>query len=532
MKHTRRSLLKHIGIGAATLTISGSGIERAWADAPLSMHLPRSTPEAQGVASAGILDFVNTVEAGKLNLHSMMVVRHGNVVAEGWWAPYAAGLRHTLYSLSKSFTSTAVGLAEEEGILHLDDKVISFFPDDLPATVSPNLAAMEIKHLLMMGAGHGGDSLLKPDFSPPDGDWVKTVLSRPVPFAPGTHFAYNNGATYLLSSILQRITGKTVLAYLTPRLFEPLGIENADWEVDPHGVNPGAWGLRVKTEDIAKLGMLYLRKGMWNGKQLVPESYVDRATQKQIENAPTPATAASLASDWAQGYGYQFWRCRMGAFRGDGAFGQFCIVLPKEDVVIAMTSESSNLQGILNAVWKHIAPALRADGGGDEKSNGPLKEKLAALMLPFPDGQKASPTAARVSQKSYVVAENAMGVTGISLAFEEDACGFTLTDAKGEHRVKCGIGRWTEGETDLSAVPLKLVPTKGPAEMMMKVAASGAWADENTFVMRWQFIETAHYDLVTCHFMDDTLRVEFKRSLTVMNPGVKEKRPTLEGKFA
>ncbi|GAB3896358.1 hypothetical protein GCM10028803_13860 [Larkinella knui] len=526
MTLTRRFFLHQLGLGAAGLAVAGSLPASLQATPLRSFHLPRSLPEAQGVSSSGLLDFVNAVEAGKLNLHSLMVVRHGKVVAEGWWAPYAPELKHTLYSLSKSFTSSAVGMAVAEKRLTVNDKVVSFFPQDVPATVSANLAAMRVKDLLMMATGHDKDSTgsLRAD---PEKNWVKAFLAQPVEHEPGTFFVYNSGATYMLSAIVQKVTGQPLLDYLKPRLFEPLGIEGADWETDPKGIATGGWGLRVRTEDIAKFGQLYLQKGVWNGKRLLPEAWIEDATKFEIQSKGGSRTKEE--NDWLQGYGYQFWRCRNDAFRGDGAYGQYCIVMPKEDTVIAITSETSDMQGILDQVWKHILPGIQPTAI-TAKSTVPLKQKLASLALPLPTGQAASPTVARVSGKSYQIADNALNIKRVSLAFQNGSGVCTLHDDQGEHRVVCGLGSWKEGESDLSTVPLKLVPTSVPKETKTKVAASGAWSDENTFTMTWRFIETAHYENVTCRFDGDNLRLEFQKSLAVLSNS-KDPRPVLEGKL-
>jgi CubicO group peptidase (beta-lactamase class C family) len=525
----RRLFIQQAGLGAAGF----AGLPVAsWPLQARARTLPRSLPEAQGVASSGVLDFISAVESARLNVHSLMLVRRGQVVAEGWWAPYAAHLKHTMYSLSKSFTSTAVGMAVAEGRLKVDDKVISFFPQDLPATISPNLAAMEVKHLLMMGSGHMVDALFGANFTLTEKNWVASILSRPVEKQPGTHFLYNNACTFLLSAIVQKVTGQTLLAYLTPRLFEPLGVEDADWELNPQGVNDGAWGLRVRTEDIAKLGQLYLQQGQWNGKRLLQEAWVKEASQFQIPNASNPDPSKNAASDWAQGYGYQFWRCRNEAFRGDGAFGQYCIVAPKQDAVIAMTSETSDMQAILNAVWTHLLPAMKNDKlAPDSKAASQLKQKLSSLTLALPVGQNASPVAARVDKKVFSIADNSLSVNRVSLAFERDKSVFTMNDAKGAHRIVCGAGRWLEGFTDLSAAPVHMVTTAPWTDPKIRIAAAGAWSDENTFVMNWRFTETAHYQTVTCRFDGENIQVEFKRSVTILNPNAKETRPILTGKL-
>lgn len=293
----------------------------------IAADLPRSTPEAQGVSSPAVLEFVAATDKSIDSLHSVMIVRHGKVVAEGWWAPYRPETRHQLYSLSKSFTSTAVGMAVADGKLNLDDEVMKLFPGDAPANPSANLKAMRISDLLRMNTGHQAEPPRKANEV-----WTKTFLAHPVPFKPGSHFQYNTSATYMLSAAVQKATGQTLLAYLKPKLFDPLGIENPTWEMSPQGISTGGYGLSVRTEDIAKFGQLYLQKGKWQGKQLVPAAWVEEATARQTSNGSNPK------SDWDQGYGYQFWRSRHGAYRGDGAFDQYCIVLPEQDAVIAITA--------------------------------------------------------------------------------------------------------------------------------------------------------------------------------------------------
>src|SRR5207253_102063 len=245
-----------------------------------------------GVSSAGVLAFVEAADKDIDALHSFMLLRHGHVVAEGWWAPYNADSPHALYSLSKSFTSTAVGLAISDEKLSLDDEVLKFFPDDAPADPSGNLKSMRVSDLLRMSTGHQAEP-----GRTPDQPWTKTFLAQPVPFKPGTHFLYNTSATYMLSAIVQKATGQTVLDYLRPRLFEPLGIERPTWETSPQGVSTGGYGLSIRTRDIASFGQLYLQKGKWQGKQLVPEAWIEAATARQTSNGSNPK------SDWDQGYG-------------------------------------------------------------------------------------------------------------------------------------------------------------------------------------------------------------------------------------
>ena len=336
-----------------------------------SSSLPRSTPEAQGVSSAAIQDFVETADASVNSIHSFMLVRHGQVIAEAWWQPESPTKPHVLWSLSKSFTSTAIGLAVEDGKLSVDDPVLKFFPDDAPAEPSTNLRAMRVRDLLTMTTGHQDEVNWRE--AP---DWAKAFLAHPVPHKPGTHFRYNTPATYMLSAIVQKTTGQTVLDFLSERLFTPLGIEHPRWDTSPQGISIGGYGLYLTTEDIAKFGQLYLQHGQWNGQQLVPAAWIEQATSKQVSNGSDPH------ADWDQGYGFQFWRCRHGAYRGDGKDGQFCIVLPEQDAVIAITANTSNMAAELNLVWEKLLPAF-SDHALEENPSGlaQLKAAIEALSI-------------------------------------------------------------------------------------------------------------------------------------------------------
>src|SRR3974390_2598356 len=321
-----------------------------------SSALPRSTPEEQGISSSAILAFVEAADrqAATTNaIHSFMLVRHGHVVAEGWWSPYAPDIPHKMFSLSKSFTSTAVGLAIADGKLSLDDQVISFFPEDAPTNPGTFLKAMRVRDLLIMSSGQNSNTVARLGdelrHSAQSGEkMTRTFLAAPVECKPGTLFVYSTPGSYMLSAIVQKTTGETVFDYLRPRLFEPLGIEDPTWDASPQGITLGGVGLSIRTEDIARFGLLYLQKGKWNGNQLVPAAWVETATARQTSNGSEPT------SDWDQGYGYQFWRCRHGLYRGDGAFGQFCIVMPEQDAVVAITSGTRDMQTIMNLIWDNL----------------------------------------------------------------------------------------------------------------------------------------------------------------------------------
>jgi CubicO group peptidase (beta-lactamase class C family) len=453
--------------------------------------LPRSSPESQGVSSAAVLAFVDAADQKLDGMHSFMLVRHGHVVAECWWGPYDAKARHELYSLSKSFTSTAVGLAVAEGKLSLDDPVLKFFPDDAPADPSNNLKAMRVRDLLRMATGHQTEPALAASKQP----WTKAFLAQPVPFKPGTHFLYNTAGTYMQSAIVQKATGKTVLEYLGPRLFEPLGIEGPTWGTSSQGVSLGGYGLSVRTEDIARFGQLYLQKGAWNGRKLIPAEWVEAATALQTSNGSNPQ------SDWDQGYGYQFWRCRHGAYRGDGAFGQFCVVMPEQDAVVAITSGVKDMQAVLNLVWDHLLPALKsgplpADDEGDRK----LRARLASLAIPTPKESASARVPKELAGKTFAFPANDQKVEALGLEFGAGGDGVTLVgrfNGGEEQRITCGNGEWKKGRFAFGG---RLAP--------QSAAAAGAWTENDVYTAKVCFNETPYVLTLRLDFTGGKLRIE------------------------
>lgn len=472
-----------------------------------STDLPRSTPEAEGVTSASILSFLEAVPGSMQELHSFMYLRNGKVIAEGWWDPYAEELKHTLYSTSKSFTSTAIGFAVSEGLLTVDDKVVGFFPEYLPDTVSDNLAAMTVKDLLTMSAGQDPE----PTFARilPSDNWIKAFLAAPVPDRPGSKFLYNSSATYMLSAIITEVTGETVLEYLRPRLFEPLGIEGMDWEVDPAGINVGGWGLRLKTEDMAKFGQLYLQKGKWKGEQVVPEEWTDEATRKHIEQQPQLTEEEKSGSDWLQGYGYKFWRSRHNSYRADGAYGQFILVLPDKEVVIAITANASNMQKELNLVWDHLLPGMKDAPLPEEKEKlSELEEQLASLAIVPPEAGSSPKLEETLSGKVFGYGEN-LEVEEFSFRFEGDRCFLTQKTVEGDvYDFTFGGGKWEIGETNRPAPNLLPQPDANLEEMLpFKVAGAYHWGDTDSLELVLRYIESPHTVRRTYIFEGDTVKI-------------------------
>ena len=345
-------------------------------------------PEEAGVSSAGILSYIKARKEAGLEHHAIWVLRHGKVAAKLAWAPYDDHTPHMLFSLSKSFCSAAAGFAVQEGLLDWDTKLIDVLPESFPAEPSEWLKAITLHHLLTMGSG------LKPESDNVDGeDWRRLILACDCDHEPGTHFHYNSHGTYLVSAMVQKVTGMTIRDYLIPRLFEPLGMMNEDgsapkWDACPAGINVGGWGLWLSAKQIAPFGQCLLQRGLWDGKQILPREWLDRATTYQIDNGNGDHPPDH---DWNMGYGYQFWMCKTDhepgqkpRFRGDGMFSQFCIVDEKRDMVIACVSGVPDIGKALDLIYTHLLAAADM-APADESIQAELQSQLAALAYPWPE---------------------------------------------------------------------------------------------------------------------------------------------------
>jgi hypothetical protein len=503
------------------IKISGAGLLAINAINPLNslyaplMSFPRKSPESQGVLSSGISDFINKANESGLEWNSFMLLRHGNVIAEGWWKPFNKDYKHTLYSLSKSFTSTAIGLLVGEGKISVEDQVIKFFPNDLPAEMSDHLKSLKIKHLLTMNVGHDKEPAVRDNVNQ---SWVKTFLEHPIVHEPSTHFLYNTPATYMLGAILHKVTGLTLEDYLQPRLFKPLNIVGYDWEKSPQGLNTAGYGLRIKTEDIAKLGQLYLQKGKWQGTQILSESWVNEATSKQT-------TSQAGDGDWSQGYGYQFWRCKPGFFRGDGAFGQFCMVMPDYDAVLAVTCESWNMQKNMTVIYETILPAMQkekiAENANAQKA---LQTQLKMLELPVVRGVSNKTSAQKYNGKSYAIDKNPFDVNNISFALNNEGGTIKIKTPKGVQNIIFGMEKWKTNSNVKNPFPVQ-----GRTHIASKIAATGTWLDEKSLQVNFKFVEAIHGDKLTFTFDDKNIHLALLNSISANTKNAPEKREPLKG---
>lgn len=505
------------------------------------VYLPRSTPESQGVSSKFIIDYLNAVDTAKVEMHSFMFIRHGKVIAEGWWNPYGADYKHIMYSASKTFTATGIGLAINEKRLNLSDKVISFFPASVPDTLNQYMKDMTVRDLLMMSTGQEAE----PRRGQND-DWIRSFLSKAPADKPGTIFRYNNTATFMLSAILQQVTGETLFNYLQPRIFKPLGIRGIDWDLNPQGINLGMIGLRLRTEDMAKFGQLLMQKGQWNGQQLIPKEWIAEATSFKIDSKGGDEKVPAAINDWSQGYCYQMWRGRHNSVRLDGMAGQFVILLPDQDAVVVLTANAQNTQKEMDLVWNYLLPSIKSDKAlpADPIANQELQKKQSSLSItPASLKSEASPIMSRINGKTLEFPQNSNGIKEIKFSFDNGFCTMTLRKESETSQIKAGKGSWGYANITQSSL---LSPSRAASmksrdanytilQPVIRIASSYSWTDNNTLELTSRFVEESvgTEDLVF-KFMDreGALGVTIgRKSARAAGPGFPGAQEPLTGKL-
>lgn len=331
-----------------------------------SGKLPRSSSDELPCDISGFDQVFNDVCGGGTNLlHGLMVVKDGKVIYEKYDTGHEADDLHVLWSASKTFTAVAVGFAQQDGLLSVDDCILDYLGEEAPENPSEWLRSITIEDLLVMSSGFDSSSgstrgrTNKGEVF----DWAKDALASPIIFEPGTMFRYNSMDTYLLSVIVTKVTGKNMDEYLEQKLFKPLGIDRYEWKKCPQGYPVGGWGLYITLESMAKMGQFFLNKGTWNGRRLLNENWFDDAMSAKImqwQGRMTPEEAAVKYKDdeWQQGYGYQMWVCTHGAVRLDGAWGQFVIIVPEKNLVVACQANNPDGNRFIKSVWNNIYNVL------------------------------------------------------------------------------------------------------------------------------------------------------------------------------
>lgn len=464
-------------------------------------ELQRSTPEAEGVPSHAVIDlFDSLVALPKTDIHSVMVLRHGKVIAEIYPAPFAPEYRHTMYSCSKTFVGVAVGLAIADNCLRLTDRVATFFPELLPDTVSANLATMTVRDLLTMTSG------ITPDWNMRNihTDWIRTYLAKPVK-TPGKHFEYDSTCTYLLSAIVQKATGMTVLDYLKLKIFNPMHITDVAWEQSPEGFNTGGWGVYIQSESLAKFGLLLLNHGVWEGKQLIPASWVEQMMARQMDTG-------------GDGYGYHLWLCEYpGAVRADGALGQYVLIIPDKDMVVVIT-ECTLIDGRTQRrlVWNRLLPEVGDESLASGKDYKLLRKKQTTYQLPVVQGKNTSSDVRQYTGKTIVLDPNKYGWESLNLQFKQKEIVMTMKETKGsKYDLLFGYKQWVK--TAIDAYPPYSISAKERfkgIEGPFWVAGSYAWLPKSTLRLKAHYVNWISALELTFRFEGNQILLDVKENFS------------------
>lgn len=407
--------------------------------------LPVASPASVGVDPDAVLAFADAADAAGLELHGLLLARHGRVCARGWWAPYEPSAPHLLYSLSKTFAATAWALAEAEGLVDRERPLVEYWPEAV-ASAGPRARRWTARHLLPMASGHTADVFFSGGPGDPasngDGelDLVPWCFAQEPQAEPGALFTYNQLCTYLLAATVQRASGQRLTTFLRSRLFDPLGVDVAAWQADNRGRELGFTGLFARLEAALRLGLLYLGEGEFGGTRLLDAGWFADATAAQVDTSGPEPDGRPRNPDWAFGYGYQVWLGRDG-YRGDGAFGQFMIVLPDADAVLASNAGEDDMQAIVDLVWTHLVPGLTGDA-----APAPAGEPLDLAGRTHPPEGGPGPGGRFVAAADGYLHEGrgAIPVPVRSLTAEPDADGWRLAldDGSTAYEIVAGDGRW------------------------------------------------------------------------------------------
>ncbi len=458
-----------------------------------------AVPETLGIDSTAIAEFQRRTQELKAPHQGYMIWKDGKLAASSIASPYRITDKRHVYSVSKSWTATAIGIAVYEGLLSVEDTVISFFPELLPDVVSENLAKMKVKHLLSMNTGHQNDTFARIATAEPE--WARRFLALPVENEPGTHFCYNTTATYMLSAIITKLTGMRMTDYLTPRLFNPLGIKDIIWDESPDGIDLGGWGIHVSAEDILKLGVLYLKGGVWEGNRIFSEKWADEATSAVSDNS------MRKEPDWRAGYGYQIWRCQNNCYRFDGAHGQYAIMSPDKNCAVVLISNidgiiGGTMQDTMNIFWDTIYKGI-------SDKPFPIKTPCDISVRPYMTPPCGMPD---VTERHIKCAPNSWDIRALDILPTKDGMALTIhgTD-RFAAQLMCAYGEWEYNK--LRHCPIRPAPGQlddGELGMPAEIAASYAVEDGNIKISL-MFVTSPHGLILTV--TDDKLAVTPKSTI-------------------
>ena len=468
--------------------------------------LPRTSPEAVGLRSAQVSAFFDSLLAmPQTEIHSVIVMRSGKIVGELYPVPFRPEYKHTQFSCSKTFVAAAVGIAIGEKKLQLTDRLVTFFPEHLPKLVSWRLASITVEDLLTMRSGFTVDTQMRNVSR----QWIRDYLAHPMNADPGKRFQYDSIDTYLLSAIVQRVTGMNVLDYLRQRVFKALNITDVCWELSPEGIVTGGWGLYIQSESLAKFGQLLLQRGKWHDQQLIPATWVDAMMKRQAD-APN-----------GSGYGYQMWTCKYPtAMHANGAYGQFIIVVPKEDVVVVITQCTMNNTTNEQAyIWNTLFRGMKSQPLTPSDSWQQLKERTWSLPLlegeqtnailfnPKPKAGDPEP----YQDKTFLLQKNPLGWK--QLHFVADSL-IEITDtAQRTGLVEMGYRQWKTSKVSLYPLYARytVIGRFNPIRPPFRIGACYAWQDDE-LQAKLHFVDWVDSVFLRIKFLGDRLEIIAKEN--------------------
>lgn len=455
----------------------------------------RDIPEHTGIPSHCIENFIRRLQRQDVPMHSLLLYRRDRLIAEGYYAPYGPDTLHRMFSISKSFTSIAIGLLAEEGKLSLDDTIVSYFPDKLPETLHPWIASMTIRNMLMMRTCHASTTY-KADMKK---DWVESFFTVPPTHPAGKIFHYDTSAAHTLCALAERLSGMPMLDYLKMKL-APLGLSQESYMLtDPFGVSMGGSGLVATPMDLLKFAYLVAHQGVVEGRQLLSSAYLNEATSHLTDTLPT----APCRSEGC-GYGYQFWRNEKGGYVCYGMGGQLIIFLPDYDLICITTADTQGIGGgnqlIYDALYDEILPYVKDTPlPEDENSHAKLMSLLKDLQIAPLKGASSSPLQERLHGVTFHCSENALGFTDFTFTFSEDSLSAEVT-AEEHRQLPCGAIRFTlNGETHALSFGLGHLATGDFPVYRQRYAASGVWLSPDTLYLRFHIIDayvgSVHFEI-------------------------------------
>ncbi len=468
-------------------------------------HLPTGTPEKVGISPTYIHHLLDHLEHKGTEFHHIMIAVDGQVIFKASNHPYHEDIPHILHSLTKTFTNTAVGLAHGEGLLRLSDKVVDFFKEDkelLPDIINENLAEMTIENLITMRSGQAR-SISGSEWRPLKTSWIKAFFDEPVAHKPGKKYLYSSANSYMLSAIVQKVTGKTIHDYLKEKILDKIGIREFSWELSPEGINSGGNGITMCIEDVMRIGLLYQQNGMWNGEQLIASEWISRSFGRAED---------SIVEDKEVPYNYH-WVKYGNLYTASGIFGQNCMIVPKLNMVIGVTAGTKDWQDIPKYVNQYFVEPLLAKKEVETKSDENLLERSQKFTL-LENKESVSDRPALSNQEVHymMTAGNPYNISAIS--FREvynNYILFSMTDDRGTHSIEAKWDDWRVGMTSMTGNYLhhQYLPDQ---EL---VISSAWWTTPTSLCMEWRYPGTAFCDYVTFEFTSDFQQVTMNRRVNV-----------------